>query len=230
MKTRRILFVTTFIGMVLACGPMHILPTPTLDHTVDAYHEAVNSWVGTDANLIVQKWGIPDKEFKLPNGNVIWHYQDEIFSFSYTLNLDWQEHEYSKKFECKTEFEIENSIIIRTFFSGNSCFHIEEPEGLECLNPGYPVTIDMYNSDGGFVLLGNTDTIEIEKWSTRLEVTQETAESKKPLPLMSQETIEDALGKRAALCLNSPFGPYVMSAQNHNVILLNKFESILEEK
>jgi hypothetical protein len=37
----------------------------------------LNSWIGSDINDLIMKWGSPNGEYKMPNGNIIYTWRDE---------------------------------------------------------------------------------------------------------------------------------------------------------
>lgn len=101
--------------------------------TTANYRNAVNSWVGADAETLVRTWGYPAKTFEAPNGNTVYEYSSSesyrtsrFTSYHYdpktgygyattyggdTLNL-----------YCITYFEVnKEKKVARASFKGNSC-------------------------------------------------------------------------------------------------------------
>ena len=69
------------------------------------YKIMLNSWKGVDINLLFNSWGQPTKEYIMPNGNIM-----------YTFN------EYSGAYVCNTTMITNKKYkIINWSFNGNGC-------------------------------------------------------------------------------------------------------------
>lgn len=55
-------------------------PTPDLQTTMEQRRKklsvALNGWIGGDINDLIIKWSAPSSEYKMPNGNIIYTWQD----------------------------------------------------------------------------------------------------------------------------------------------------------
>jgi hypothetical protein len=69
------------------------------------YNRMLDSWKGVDINVLINSWGQPTREYKMPNGNIM-----------YTFN------EYSGHYNCNTSFTTnEKYKIINWRWDGNAC-------------------------------------------------------------------------------------------------------------
>lgn len=108
--------------------------------TTANYRKAVDSWVGADAQRLVDSWGYPARTFDAPNGNTVYEYaSSETYQTSrfttYTYNPRTNSGYASTyggdtlSFYCKTYFEINAAKkVVKASFKGNSC-KATEPQG-----------------------------------------------------------------------------------------------------
>lgn len=78
--------------------------------TTGGYERVLQSWVGNNVNNLIQKWGPPTNEYKLPNGNVMYTWLFDggvvampIGNMAYAVNRS-----------CKTTFTANGQGIIET--------------------------------------------------------------------------------------------------------------------
>lgn len=100
------------------------------------YEQAMNSWIGSDIQEVMNRWGYPDREFKTPYGRTVyeWITKDvhNVPARAYTThNFNTKKDEvsvsggYSKYLECKTWVEVDQKKVMKITFHGNWCLAVE---------------------------------------------------------------------------------------------------------
>ena len=107
--------------------------------TTAKYEAKLNSWVGADANSLVNSWGYPKSSFDAPNGNKVYVYQNagsitmpttyqttaNVTSYGNTAYGNATTNVYGGQtlnFWCKTFFEVDSTNrIVRWRWEGNRC-------------------------------------------------------------------------------------------------------------
>lgn len=103
--------------------------------TTAQYEEVLDSWVGSNANELVQAWGYPENSFSTPNGNTVYVYRDSSgFTMPTETNSTFSSlgntvHGRSTttggqrvNLTCTTYFDINKSnIIVKWGWEGNNC-------------------------------------------------------------------------------------------------------------
>lgn len=101
--------------------------------TTANYKKVVGSWVGADAEALVNAWGYPARNFEAPNGNTVYEYSNsESYRTSkfttYTYDPQTRTGHATTyggdtlTFHCKTYFEIDGAKkVVKATFKGNSC-------------------------------------------------------------------------------------------------------------
>ncbi|MBI5743067.1 MAG: hypothetical protein HY952_00810 [Elusimicrobia bacterium] len=101
--------------------------------TTANYKKVTGSWVGADAQTLVDSWGYPARTIQAPNGNTVYEYS---FEESYQTSR-YTTYSYNPKtgngyattyggdtlrFYCRTYFEVdEKKKVVKARFKGNSC-------------------------------------------------------------------------------------------------------------
>lgn len=105
--------------MKLTAGVLALAFSLTAGCTSTAtYEKTLQSWVGTDVNHLIEKWGPPADVFKLPNGNVMYSW----FFNGGAVAMPIGNMAYAVSRTCKTTFTANAQGTIQTWrWEGNAC-------------------------------------------------------------------------------------------------------------
>lgn len=109
--------------------------------TTANYKKAVGSWVGADAQKLVDSWGYPARTFPAPDGNTVYEYSSsETYQTSRFTTYTYDPRTgagYAStyggdtlNFYCRTYFELDAARkVVKATFQGNSCKAAAPQEG-----------------------------------------------------------------------------------------------------
>lgn len=82
------------------------------------YEKTLDTWVGADVSSLIEKWGPPANEYKLPNGNVMFTW---LFNGG-TVAMPIGNMAYAVNRTCKTTFTTNTQGVIQNWrWEGNAC-------------------------------------------------------------------------------------------------------------
>lgn len=82
------------------------------------HEEALNTWIGHDANELIQAWGPPASTYELPNGKKMysWYYDGGVVAVPVGSVV------YGRRRDCQTTFTVDKTGIVETWaYQGNAC-------------------------------------------------------------------------------------------------------------
>lgn len=92
--------------------------------TTEGYKKIVQSWVGSNVNQLINQWGPPTGEYKMPNGHIVYTWiregqrQVNTGYNRYTNQIQTS----TSSLHCETSFTADASGKIYTWqFKGNNC-------------------------------------------------------------------------------------------------------------
>lgn len=92
--------------------------------TTEGYKKIVQSWVGSNVNQLINSWGPPTSEYKMPNGHTVYTWfregqrQVNTGYNRYTNQIQTS----SSSLHCETSFTADQTGRIYTWqFKGNNC-------------------------------------------------------------------------------------------------------------
>lgn len=105
-KMKKLIYIFAIVILLSGCA------------TLQNREKALQSWIGSDVNSLIQSWGPPIDVFELPNGNKMytWFYDSgavamPIGNMAYAVNKN-----------CKITMTVDRNNIVQSWrYEGNAC-------------------------------------------------------------------------------------------------------------
>jgi hypothetical protein len=94
-----------FAAITLACAGRH-------------HEEALNTWLGSDVNRLIEAWGPPSNTYELPNGEKMysWYYDGGVVAVPINGVV------FARHKNCQTTFTVSKAGTVETWrYQGNAC-------------------------------------------------------------------------------------------------------------
>ena len=96
-----------------------LLSTTAHAHNKEEFRKVMSSWFGADINQLIDSWGVPTREYRMPNGKRLFTWtsssQSAVF-FDGSMGIGIE-------YSCEKTFTVlKNGTIVEWRAVGNSCY------------------------------------------------------------------------------------------------------------